>query len=62
MITTDPHNFDLTQILQLSTPHIVSFSISVVFLLMWVLFFTKESLHTAAFTYAEELLKACDSL
>ncbi|MDO9179545.1 MAG: hypothetical protein Q7U16_14685 [Agitococcus sp.] len=62
MITADPHNFDLTQILQLSTPHIVSFSISVVFLLIWVLFFTKESLHTAAFTYAEELLKACDSL
>lgn len=39
-----------------------SLIVSGVMVLAWFLFFTKSSTHTAAFTYAETLLRACDAL
>jgi hypothetical protein len=37
-------------------------TLSAAMVLIWVLFFTRASLRTAAFTYAEMLLRACDTL
>jgi hypothetical protein len=37
-------------------------TVSAVMILAWLLFFTRASLRTAAFTYAEMLLRACDTL
>lgn len=36
--------------------------VSTVMIVVWLLFFTKSSARTAAFTYAETLLRACDSM
>lgn len=41
---------------------IASVVVSTVMLLAWIFFFTKSSLRTAAFTYAETLLRTCDTL
>ncbi|HEY1528196.1 MAG TPA: hypothetical protein VGH51_18365 [Candidatus Angelobacter sp.] len=41
-------------------PAIASLVVSAVMVIAWLLFFTKASAHTAAFTYAETLLRACD--
>lgn len=41
---------------------ISSLAVSTIMLSIWVFFFTKNSLKTAAFTYAEALLRACDEL
>lgn len=40
----------------------VSLLASSVMMMVWVFFFTKVNTRTAAFTYAETLLRACDSL
>ncbi len=42
-------------------PAIASLVVSAAMVLAWSLFFTKASTRTAAFTYAEALLRACDS-
>jgi len=47
---------------QLSPPAIASLAVSGVMLLVWVLFFTKTSLRTCAFSFAETLLRTCDTL
>jgi hypothetical protein len=47
---------------ELSPPAIASLAVSGVMLLVWLFFFTKSSLRTAAFTYAEMLLRTCDTL
>jgi len=39
-----------------------SIAVSTIMLFGWLFFFTKTSLHTAAFTYAKTLLIACDDL
>jgi len=39
-----------------------SLIVSVVLIISWLFFFTKYSVRTAAFTYAEKLLRACDTL
>lgn len=39
-----------------------SLIVSGVMIVAWLVFFTKSSAHTAAFTYAETLLRACDAL
>ena len=39
-----------------------SLMVSGVMIVAWLFFFTKSSAHTAAFTYAETLLRACDAL
>ena len=49
-------------LLALPETAIISLAGSLVMLLMWMLFFTKESVRTAAFTYAETLLRSCDTL
>jgi hypothetical protein len=41
---------------------IVSIALSVALLMVWTLFFTKETVRRAAFTYAETLLQACWTL
>jgi len=40
----------------------VSLIVSALMALAWTFFFTKASVRTAAFTYAESLLRACDTL
>ena len=47
---------------QLSPPAIASLAVSTVMLLVWVFFFTKASLRTSAFSFAETLLRTCDTL
>ena len=43
-------------------PATASLIVSVVLIVSWLFFFTKSSVRTAAFTYAETLLRACDTL
>jgi len=47
---------------QLPTGAIVSLFVSVIMLWIWLSYFTRNSVRIAAFTYAETLLRACDSL
>jgi hypothetical protein len=47
---------------QLSPPAIASLAVSCLMLLVWVFFFTKTSLRTCAFSFAETLLRTCDTL
>jgi hypothetical protein len=53
---------DLAALGRLPAPAVASLAVSVVMLLAWLFFFTKSSLRTAAFTYAETLLRTCDTL
>jgi hypothetical protein len=46
----------------MSSTAIGSLVCSTVMLLVWLFFITKASVRTAAFTYAEMLLRACDVL
>jgi hypothetical protein len=52
---------DLAALSRMPEPATASLIISVVMVFAWLLFFTKASAHTAAFTYAETLLRACDT-
>ena len=52
---------DATALSRMPESASASLIVSVVMLVAWVLFFTKASARTAAFTYAEALLRACDS-
>jgi hypothetical protein len=47
---------------QLSPAAIASLAVSGVMLLVWLFFFTKTSLRTCAFSFAETLLRTCDTL
>ena len=51
---------DWSALAQLPTPAIASLAVSGVMLLVWVFFFTKTSLRTSAFTFAQSLLRTCD--
>jgi hypothetical protein len=53
---------DVTAFSQMPEPATASLIVSVVLIISWLFFFTKSSVHTAAFTYAETLLRACDTL
>jgi hypothetical protein len=47
---------------QLPAPALASLAISGVMLLIWLFFFTTTSLRTSAFSFAETLLRTCDTL
>ena len=53
---------DLATLGRMPDAAVVCVVVSTVMLLAWMFFFTKASLRTAAFTYAETLLRACDTL
>lgn len=53
---------DWTALRRLSNGSLLSIAVSVSFLLVWLLYFTKQSVRSAAFSYADMLLRACDSL
>jgi hypothetical protein len=53
---------DMNALLQMPDPATTSLLVSALMLLIWIFFFTKTTMRTAAFTYAETLLRACDSL
>jgi hypothetical protein len=53
---------DLTALSQMPESATASLVVSSIMLVAWTLFFTKRSTRNAAFTYAETLLRACDSL
>lgn len=52
---------DPAALLQTPDSAIASLVVSVAMALVWISFFTKASARSAAFTYAETLLRACDS-
>jgi hypothetical protein len=57
------HNFiALTALSQMTDSATASLILSAIMIVAWMLFFTKGSTRTAAFTYAETLLRACDIL
>jgi len=57
------HRFiDVKVFSRMPEPATASLIVSVVLIVSWLLFFTKSSVRTAAFTYAETLLRACDTL
>jgi hypothetical protein len=47
---------------QLPAPAVASLAVSGVLLFIWLFFFTKTSLRTCAFSFAETLLRTCDTL
>lgn len=53
---------DMAAVSRIPEPALASLIVSAVMVVTWFLFFTKASARTAAFTYAETLLRACDSL
>jgi len=53
---------DWLALTRLSPAAIASLTVSGVMLLVWIFFFTKTSLRTSAFTFAQTLLRACDTL
>lgn len=54
--------FDAAQLSHLPETAMASLIVSAAMIAIWLLFFTKASARTAAFTYAEALLRACDTL
>lgn len=54
--------FDLAALSRLPNPATASLIVSGAMIVIWLLFFTKASARTVAFTYAEALLRACDTL
>jgi len=54
--------FDWPVLGQLSPAAIASLSVSGVMLLVWLFFFTKTTLRSSAFSFAETLLRTCDTL
>jgi hypothetical protein len=53
---------DWSMLRQLTPAAIACLGTSGLMLLVWLFFFTKSSLRTAAFTYAEMLLRTCDTM
>jgi hypothetical protein len=63
VIFSPNHRFvDIAAFSRMPEPATASLIVSAVMIIAWLLFFTKASARTAAFTYAEMLLRACDSL
>lgn len=57
------HRFiDTAAFLRMPETATASLIVSGVMIVAWLFFFTKSSAHTAAFTYAETVLRACDAL
>lgn len=57
------HGFiDATAFSRMPEAAVASLIVSAIMVATWLLFFTKASARTAAFTYAETLLRACDTL
>lgn len=54
--------FDAAAFGELPSPATASLIVAAVMFCAWWIFFTKGAVRTAAFTYAEMLLRACDSL
>ena len=54
--------FDWTSLMQLPPAAIASLAVSGVMLLVWIFFFTQTSLRTSAFSFAQALLRTCDTL
>jgi hypothetical protein len=54
--------FDWPALMRMSTAPIASLTVSGVMFLVWLFFFTKTSLRTSAFSFAEALLRTCDTL
>ncbi len=60
---TPGHPFiDLPSLTQLSETATASLTVSIVMMSIWIVFITKTSVRTMAFTYAEMLLRTCDVL
>jgi hypothetical protein len=59
---TNRRVFEWSSLAQLSPGAIASLAASAVMFLVWVFFFTKTSLRTSAFTFAQTLLRTCDTL
>jgi hypothetical protein len=57
-----PRGFNAAAISQLPRGAIVSLAFSVALLLVWMSFFTKRTVRTASFSYADMLLRACSTL
>lgn len=51
---------DLTAFSNLSESATACLVVSIAMILVWLFFFTKNTVRTAAFTYAEALLRSCD--
>ncbi|MDA8187504.1 MAG: hypothetical protein M0T85_05125 [Dehalococcoidales bacterium] len=51
-----------TAVVMLPEPAIISLAVSMLMIVIWLLFFTRERVRSAAFAYAEMLLRACDVL
>jgi len=62
LLSPDHRFVDTAAFSQMPEPAIASLVVSAIMVVVWVLFFTKASARTAAFTYAETLLRACDTL
>ena len=54
--------FDWSAATQLSSAATASLAVSAVMLLIWLFFFTKTSVRTSAFSFAQTLLRTCDVL
>ena len=54
--------FDRFALTQLPPESIAALAVSGVMLLVWVFFFTKSSVRTSAFSFAQTLLRTCDVL
>jgi hypothetical protein len=59
---TTPKFIDLAALSRIQAPAVSCLIVSAVMIIAWVLFFTKNSVRTAAFTYADMLLRTCDTL
>ena len=63
VLFSSSHKFiDVSALSRMPGPATASLVMSGVMVVAWILFFTKASARTAAFTYAETLLRACDTL
>ncbi|MHB1006518.1 MAG: hypothetical protein ACYC3S_12885 [Chloroflexota bacterium] len=62
-IKVSPNVFiDQTALATLPESAIVALAVSVLMLVVWLVFFTRQTARRAAFTYAETLLRTCDAL
>lgn len=57
-----PHGIDRTAITRITQGGRFSLAISLVMSVVWIFFFTKKTVRTAAFAYADMLLRACSAL
>lgn len=62
LVSPARHLIDLSAAWQLPEPSAVCLVVSTFMIVVWVFFFTKAGVRTAAFTFAEMLLRTCDIL